>query len=185
MRNHSVKELIMSGLFIALGIVLPIIFHMIGAGTVFLPMHIPVLLSGFFVGVPFAIAVGILTPLLSSLLTGMPPMFPVLPFMMFELGTYGAITSLLYRKLTWNMYLRVYLSLIGSMIAGRISAAMAVWGLATFFAAKLPGPIVFITSAIVTGVPGIIIQLAIIPIIVVVIYNAYFKFARNEGSILE
>lgn len=47
MKNSATKELVLSALFIALGVVLPMVFHAIGAGPVFLPMHIPVLLRDF------------------------------------------------------------------------------------------------------------------------------------------
>ncbi|MDK2811559.1 MAG: hypothetical protein PWR27_2268, partial [Petroclostridium sp.] len=131
MQNKSVKEMVLSGLFIAMGLLLPMIFHAFGMGSTFLPMHIPVLLAGFVVSMPYAIAVGVVTPILSSLLTGMPPMFPVLPYMVFELAAYGAVASLLYRRLKLN----VYISLVGSMIVGRIVSGIAVWVLATFFMA--------------------------------------------------
>lgn len=160
MKKQTTKELVLSGVFIAMGLVLPIAFHaMGGGGPVFLPMHIPVLIAGFFLSWPFAFAVGVLTPLLSSILTGMPPFFPVLPYMMFELVTYGTVVSLLYRKLKMN----VYLSLIISMVCGRIMAGTVVWILGTILMVKLPGPVVFLQGAIITGIPGILIQLIFIP----------------------
>ncbi|MGH4117349.1 ECF transporter S component [Clostridium sp.] len=165
MKNKSTKQLILSGLFIAIGIVLPIIFHSIGGGSMFLPMHIPVLIAGFFLSIPYALSVGALTTLLSSLLTGMPPVFPVLPFMIVELATYGVIVSLLYRKYNMN----VYVSLIISMICGRIMAGLVVWSLATFFMAKLPSPMIFITASVTKSIPGIVIQLIFIPVIVMAV----------------
>lgn len=162
MLNKSIREIVLSGLFITLGIILPIIFHAFGAGSTFSPMHIPVLIAGFVVSAPFAIAVGAIIPMLSSLLTGMPPAFPVLPFMVFELATYGAFSSLMYRKFKSN----VYISLISSMIVGRIVSSVVVWVLATFFMAKLPNPFVFILVGITQGIPGIIIQIVFIPVII-------------------
>lgn len=165
MQNRSLREVILSGLFIAIGLILPMIFHAFGAGSTFLPMHIPVLIAGFVISMPCAIAVGVLTPVLSSLFTGMPPIFPVLPFMIFELAAYGAFASLFYRKLKLN----VYISLIGSMIAGRIISAIVVWVLAAFFMAKLPGPIPFVVGGVAGGIPGIIIQIIFIPAIILVL----------------
>lgn len=166
MKNQMTKKLVLSGIFIAMGIMLPMAFHIIErGGSVFLPMHIPVLIAGFFLGWPFALAVGTLTPLLSSLLTGMPPLFPVLPYMMLELATYSVVVSLLYRELKMN----VYGSLIISMVCGRIMAGATVWVLATFFTVKLPGPVMFVQGAIIKGLPGIIIQLILIPIIVLTV----------------
>ena len=163
MYNKTVKELILSGLFIALGVVLPTIFHALGTGSTFLPMHIPVLIAGFVVSLPFAVLIGAITPLLSTSLTGMPPAFPVLPYMIFELAVYGAVAGLLYKKFKLN----VYVSLICSMIAGRIAAALVVWVLATFFMAQMPSPIVFVMGAITQGIPGIIIQIVFIPVIII------------------
>ncbi|MDI3481223.1 MAG: hypothetical protein PWQ97_878 [Tepidanaerobacteraceae bacterium] len=170
------KQMVFSGLFIAIGVVLPIMFHAFGAGSTFLPMHIPVLLSGFFVDVPYAFAIGAITPILSSLFTGMPPAFPVLPYMIFELATYGATASFAYKRL----HLNPYLCLLCSMISGRVVAGFVVWVLATFFAAKLPGPLIFIAGAVAKGIPGIIIQLVIIPPIVFL--AGRYKPAKKEGD---
>ncbi len=175
MKNKSVRELVLSGLFVAIGLLLPMIFHAFGMGSTFLPMHIPVLIAGFALSMPFAIIVGVLTPLLSALLTGMPPLFPVLPFMVFELAAYGAAASLLYRKFKLN----VYISLIGSMIFGRIVSGIAVWVLATFFAAKLPGPVVFIAGSVTGSIPGIIIQIVFIPALILVLNKS--NVLRREG----
>jgi hypothetical protein len=176
MVKKSTNEIILSGLFIAIGVLLPVIFHLFGGGSIFLPMHIPVLISGFFLGVPYAVAVGVITPIISSILTGMPPIFPIMPYMVFELAAYGLFTSLLFNKFKFN----VYFSLLGSMIIGRIIAGIAVWVLVLLFAAKLPSPIIFIYGAIIKGIPGIIIQLIFIPTIVLIVKKNRFFKAKNE-----
>jgi hypothetical protein len=165
MHKNTIRQITLAGLFIAIGLILPMAFHVLGPGTTFLPMHIPVLMAGFSLGLPMAILVGILTPILSSLLTGMPVIFPVLPFMILELGTYATGTSLLYRTFKWN----VYISLIVTMILGRIMAMAAVWALVNYTTAKLPNPFIFITGAITQGLPGIVIQLLLIPPIVLLL----------------
>lgn len=180
MQNNSLKEVVFSGLFIAIGVLLPVIFHAFGLGSTFLPMHIPVLMAGFIVSAPFAAVVGALTPILSSAFTGMPPIFPVLPFMVFELAAYGAVSSILYKNLKMN----IHISLIGSMVIGRIVAAVSVWVLSTFFFAKLPGPLVFMTGAVVRGLPGIVIQLVFIPTIVSLLEKGRLinrKEVKNES----
>jgi len=153
------KNIVLSGVFIAIGIVLPIIFHSFNmGGQVFLPMHIPVLIAGMFLGPLYGLIVGVITPILSSVLTGMPPMFPMLPIMIFELATYGFVSGYIYKKFTKNSYL----SLIAGMIDGRITAAIVVYVLASFFGAQM-SPFNFVKAGIITGLPGIIIQLIIIP----------------------
>lgn len=149
-------------------------FHFFGLGKNFLPMHIPVLLAGFILSLPYAIAVGVITPLLSSIITGMPPMFPVLPYMVFELAVYAVVANVLSKK----MKLNTYLSLIMSMVAGRIVAGIVVWGMIVIFGAKLPSPTVFIISALTAGIPGIIIQLAFIPPMIILLKKT--NIIRNE-----
>jgi len=140
-------------------------------------MHIPVLIAGFFLDWPFALLVGALTPLLSSLLTGMPPFFPVLPYMMLELATYGAVVSFFYENLKMN----VYEWLIISMVCGRIMAGVTVWVLATFFTVKLPSSLIFVQGAIVKGLPGIIIQLVLIPTIVLSVKKLNLTSENYKG----
>ena len=104
MVQTKTKNLIIAAFCLALGLVLPGAFHAIGAGTVFLPMHIPVLLCGLLCGWQYGAAVGFVVPLLSSVLTGMPPIFPVAPAMMLELCAYGLLTGLLYHRFKQNLY---------------------------------------------------------------------------------
>ena len=64
---------ILTALCVALCVVLPMTLHAIPKGGVlFSPMHLPVLLCGLVCGAPFGLVCGILGPLVSSLLTGMP-----------------------------------------------------------------------------------------------------------------
>ncbi|MBF4692071.1 ECF transporter S component [Fusibacter ferrireducens] len=168
MKRNYIQEMVLASMFIAIGIALPMIFHSFGLGSTFLPMHIPVLIAAFTLGFPYAVAVGMLTPLLSSLITGMPPLFPVMPYMIFELGAYAAMGYYLGQKLKLNMYL----ALIGCMITGRLVAGAAVWVLVLFFGAKFQGPVVFIISAVTTGLPGIIIQLLFIPPVILLLKKA-------------
>ncbi|MBS6340005.1 MAG: ECF transporter S component [Eubacterium limosum] len=163
--NHSqTKNLVGTALCIALGLILPQVFHLIGAGPVFLPMHIPVLLCGLCFGWPFGLICGVVTPLLSSVMTGMPPLFPTGTAMVFELAAYGALSGLLYRKFRQN----IYLSLIAAMFGGRVVSGLAS---AIFYgvAGKAYGLQIFLTGAFVTGLPGIILQILIVPVLVIVL----------------
>ena len=157
------KNVVLSGLFIAFGVLLPMIFHQFNmGGPGFLPMHIPVLIAGLFLGPLEGLLVGLVTPIISSVLTGMPVFFPMLPIMVFELGTYGLTAGLFSKKLNLN----TYLSLILAMIDGRISAGIVVFILGKFFGFQGPGPVLFVKGAIITGIAGIIIQLVFVPPVV-------------------
>lgn len=167
-------EMVISALCVALGIVLPITMHSIpNAGSVMLPMHIPVLLCGLLCGPAYGLACGILTPLLSSLITSMPgPAY--LPSMICELAVYGFIAGLLIVLVrTGSQIANVYISLVGAMLLGRV-----VYGIvnALIFRAGAYSMELWLTASFVTALPGIIIQLVVLPLIVLALRKAKLAF---------
>ncbi|MGI6362987.1 MAG: ECF transporter S component [Bacillota bacterium] len=100
MKNSTTKKIVLAGLFLALGLLLPSLTGQIPSiGKRLLPMHIPVLLAGFALGGPYGLIVGLITPVLRSALFGMPPLFPNAAAMSFELAAYGLLAGLLYKVL--------------------------------------------------------------------------------------
>ena len=171
MKKYNTNELITASVILAIGILFPIVFHFFGiAGAIFLPMHIPVFIGGVVLVPELAILVGLLTPLLSSLLTGMPVLFPITIIMMFELATYGFIVSELTRRFKLHI-----ISIFISMICGRAVATLLAYILVLIFDIKL-NPMLYIKGAILTGLPGILIQLLIIPILI----RTIKKTSRNR-----
>lgn len=161
-----VRKLVLSAMFLAIALVLPFLTGQIPRiGSMICPTHIPVLLCGFFCGGPWGLLVGAIAPILRSFIFGMPHLFPNATCMAFELATYGLVSGLLYRKLPrgrWN----VYVSLIVAMIVGRV-----VWGVATLtcvgFDMRKFGWSAFVSGAILNAIPGIVIQLIMIPALVI------------------
>lgn len=166
-RNTTLK-LILSAMFLALGFVLPFITGQIPqVGAMLLPMHIPVILCGFICGAPWGLIIGATAPLLRSFVIGMPPLFPTAVSMAFELAIYGFLSGFLYRALP-KKKINIYVSLIISMIAGRI-----VWGIVQlcllgFDVEKFPLS-VFFSGAVVNAIPGIILQILFIPIVLLIL----------------
>ncbi len=162
--------MILTALFIAIGIALPLAFHSIPqAGQIFLPMHISVLMCGLVCGWPFGLACGIVTPLLSSLLTGMPPM-AMLPAMLCELAVYGLVSGLLIHFIRIkNRYARIYIALIGAMLAGRIVSGMLN---ALILQAGSYSLEAWLATSFITALPGIAIQLVAIPVLVFALVKA-------------
>lgn len=163
MKNSS-KKLVLSGLFLALGLILPFFTGQIPTiGNKLLPMHIPVLLCGFICGWQYGLAVGFIVPLFRSITFGMPPM-PIATAMAFELASYGLISGFLYKVLPKNK-INVFVSLIAAMIGGR-----AVWGIVSYFLYGISGTAftmeMFMAGAFINAIPGIIIQLILIPFII-------------------
>lgn len=171
-QNKSILKLVYAALCLALCLVLPFLTGQIPQiGQALSPMHIPVLLCGFLCGWPYGLVVGAVAPLLRSVMFGMPAMYPGAAAMAFELATYGLVSGLLY-KLLPKKPAYVYVTLVISMVCGRV-----VWGIARWAMAGLAGgdPFTFqafLAGAFTTAIPGIILHLVLVPIIVLVLKRA-------------
>ena len=164
------RRLVLAALFLALAYVMPFLTGQIPEiGSMLCPMHIPVLLCGFICGWRWGLAVGTVATLLRALSLGMPPLFPTAVCMAFELGAYGAVAGLCHRLLPPKKPF-VYLALLIAMTVGRL-----VWGGAMFVFVGARGgefPIsAFLAGAVTNTVPGILLQLVLIPVLVVLIEN--------------
>ncbi len=167
---NRTRRLTYTAAFTALGIIIPSIFHATGVpGQMFLPMHIPVLLCGMICGPFFGGISAVITVLLSSAITGMPPLYPTGLLMIFELIGYAVVSGFLIKAIKIKpLLLKLYIVLISAMIIGR-----GVYGLAAFIVLGIIGNgyafTTFITAAFVTSFPGIIIQLALVPALVILL----------------
>lgn len=160
--NYKTKDLILASFFLALGLIIPYFFHIFGmSGIIFLPMHIPVLLCGFVLGPRYGLMVGLITPLLSSILTGAPPVYPIAIAMSFELATYGFTSGYLYK----HKRLSIVPSMVSAMLLGRGVSGIVNYILITFGGNKFILKM-FLTSAFVKSIWGIAIQLILIPIVI-------------------
>ena len=178
MKKQSTRNLVCAALFLALGLVLPFLTAQIPQiGSMLLPMHLPVLLCGFLCGPVYALAVGAVAPPLRFALFGMPPIFPTGVAMCFELAAYGVISSLMYRRLP-RKKLSIYAALLIAMVGGRI-----VWGLMRWLIAGLAGSsftfAMFLSGALLKAVPGIIVQIVLIPLLVMAIERAFTKLTQR------
>ena len=165
MKRKNLFKLILSAMFLALALVLPFLTGQLQQlGNMLCPMHIPVILCGFFCGPLYGLAVGAIAPVLRFFMFGMPPLMPIGAAMSFELATYGLVSALMYRILPKKKPY-IYVSLIVAMLSGR-----AVWGLVRAVMYGLGkaefGMPAFIAGAFTNAVPGIILQIVLIPILV-------------------
>ena len=154
------EKIITSGLFISLGIVFPIIFHQFGLGPAFLPMFLPPFIASFIFRPVNAMVIGIATPFLSSLLTGMPPMVPPITFVIaVELVFLTLTVSFCFKILKLNLIL----SLILGIIAERIGLILSIYIIAPLF--NFPSGILTISS-FTASLPGIVLQIVVVPIVI-------------------
>ena len=169
MKRSSLKNLVLSALFLAIGLVLPFFTGQIPAiGKMLLPMHIPVLLCGLICGWQWGLGVGFVLPLLRSVLFSFPAMYPNAVGMAFELAVYGAVIGYLYAHSKWQCVKALYKCLIPAMIAGRL-----VWGAVMIVLMGLGGSMftweLFLGGAVLNALPGIALQLILIPVVMVLL----------------
>ncbi|MDL2206712.1 ECF transporter S component [Eubacteriales bacterium OttesenSCG-928-N13] len=166
----SVRQLVLGAMCLALALFLPFLTGQIPEiGSMISPMHIPVLLCGFLCGGPIAAIVGLIAPLLRSLMFSMPPMFPTATAMAFELAAYGLLAGLFYRLLPKSI-LNLYVSLILAMLGGRI-----VWGIVMWLITMNGNGFTFqafLSGAFIKAWPAILIHIVIIPPIVLALKRA-------------
>jgi len=141
----------------ALALVFPVIFHAVGLGSSFLPMFYPILVAGFLIAIPTALVVGIISPLVSALLTGMPPFYPPIVFiMMIEGFVLILIPGVLYRGWKINAWVTVLVTMAADRLVLLLSAA------AISRLMDLP-PLLLSTAAVLKGIPGVVIILIGVP----------------------
>lgn len=166
-KKNYILDLTLSALFLAIGLLLPFLTGQIkNFGNMLLPMHIPVLLCGLICGWKYGLGVGFVLPLFRSVLFGMPVLFPNAVAMAFELAAYGAVAGFLYFHSRWKCVVSLYRSIIAAMLSGRV-----VWGIVELILLGYGNNKftfdIFITQAFINAVPGIILQLVLIPVIMI------------------
>lgn len=176
--SKELKKLIYASLFLALGMVLPLLTAQVKEiGDSLLPMHLAVMLCGLVSGAGYGAAVGFIMPFLRSVTFGMPPIYPNAVWMAFELATYGFVIGFLYSKFGKKKLGWLYFSLVSAMLAGRV-----VWGIVKTLLLMSAGKAftfeTFIVGGFVDALPGIILQLILIPIIMTIIN----KYERGHGN---
>ncbi len=183
--GKTTKKLTLSAMFLAIGMVLPFLTGQSPqVGNMRLPMHIAVLLCGLICGWQYGAVLGFILPLVRYLVFGMPVLFPAGIAMAFELMTYGLVIGLIYSFSRWKCIISLYRALIGAMIAGRI-----VWAAAQMILLGVSGGTftmkMFLAGAFFNAVPGIIIQLVLIPTVMVALGRTglvHFHTHRKEEA---
>ena len=154
-------------MFLALGMVLPFLTGQIPQiGSMLLPMHIPVFLCALICGWKYGTPMAFILPLLRSITFGMPVLYPTALAMVFELAAYAFIVGILYEKSRWQCIRALYRCMVAAMVGGRV-----VWGIVQVILLGLAGNSfgfqAFLAGAFLNAVPGIILQLILVPAIMV------------------
>lgn len=182
--HEALRKLVLSAMFLAIGMVLPFFTGQIQQiGNMLLPMHLPVLLCGLVCGWQYGAGVGLVLPLVRSLMFGMPPLYPVAAAMAVELAVYGLIIGLIYGLFRRQNVGAVYVALIPAMILGR-----AAWGGTQVLLLGLKDmPFTwsaFITASVLNAIPGILLQLLLVPAIMSMLHLTGLVRFRGKGEVV-
>ena len=178
--KQNTKNLVLAAMLLAIGLVLPFFTGQIPQiGSMLLPLHLPVLICGLLCGWQYGAAVGLILPMLRYFMFGMPPLLTAIA-MSFELLTYGLVVGLLYSRSRWKCIFSLYRSLLAAMVAGRV-----VWGVVRVLMTGVAGePFtweLFMSGALLTAIPGIILQLVFIPALMVTLdKTGLVRFSRKK-----
>lgn len=179
--KQTTQNFVLAAMFMALGLVLPFLTGQIQQiGNMLLPMHLPVLVCGLICGWQYGAVVGFVLPLLRFVLFGMPPLYPMGVSMAFELAAYGFLVGWLYSHSRWQCIISLYRCLLAAMVGGRL-----VWGAVRVLLSGVAGQAftweMFLSGALLTAIPGIVLQLTLIPALMLALdRTGLVKFRRAE-----
>ncbi|MEN6559778.1 MAG: class I SAM-dependent methyltransferase [Acidobacteriota bacterium] len=154
----SARDLAYCGLFGAAALLLPVIFHLLRLGHVFMPMYLPLVTLAFFVRPGAAAATALVVPVLSGVLTGMPPLYPpVAGLMALELAAMAALISAIVSRRPRANELLV---LAPALLFGRVLYVGLAY--AVFLAIGLPAAFMAGLSVL-SGWPGLVLMVIAVP----------------------
>jgi hypothetical protein len=172
--RYSGRDMLLGGLFMAVALVLPIVFHAVGMGSEFLPMFPPIIMAGCLTAWPVGLTVGVLSPLISAVLTGMPPFFPPIAWIM---ALEGGVMVLLARRLYLLPRFGPATTVILVLLADRLVLLGAVLAVATWL--DLPRGVLGLVS-VVRGLPGIVIMIITLPPLIRVVESRLRSIPQPE-----
>jgi hypothetical protein len=156
-RTIDINNLVLTVIFSAFGVTVPVLFHLLGLGSVFLPMFLPLAAGPFFLSPGNALLLGIFTPLASAVITGMPPIYPPMAFVMAaELGVFCTLISLLSHRTGLPRVAVLAAAVLAERVVLLLSLAVIIPALGISFRA-------FSAYQLIKGAPGIVIILAAVP----------------------
>ena len=178
----NVKTIVLMAMFLSIGLFLPFLTGQIPQiGKMLLPMHIPVLLCGLVCGWKEGLLIGFILPLLRSFLFAMPIFYPSAIGMAFELAAYGAIVGFTFAHAKWKCLSSLYKCLLTAMVGGRV-----VWGVVMIVLMGIKGNAftlsAFLAGAFITALPGILLQLILIPSIMLLLDRTHFKVMHHKAN---
>ena len=164
MKQHQqelyIRDMVWGGVWGALALFLPVLFHPLGLGSHLMPMFLPLLIAGCTLHLRTALILSVSIPLISSLFTGMPPLYPPIAILMIlEASAMNLWLFWAYRKKRWN----IFFALIVAFLIQRVVRVIFILIAQQFII--LPESWLMVW-ALLWGLPGVVLQTALIPWII-------------------
>jgi hypothetical protein len=176
LEDKELRQIPLVALFTALGIIFPQFFHLLGLGSAFLPMFLPVMVGSMLLSWRYVLLMAFLCPVISWLLTSMPPIAPpILPVLTIEL----IVVSLVISLLRFYSNLSVWLILIFAIVIDRLVLLGMILIIAPWFGIDHP---LFSIGIIAAGIPGIVLQIVTIPYAVYLIEKKYPQWKPKQDN---
>jgi len=174
--KHPSFDYVLAGLLLAAAVALPVLFHLLGLSSAFMPMFFPLVLAGFLIATPLAMITGVAAPLVSALLTGMPPFYPPIAFIMMA---EGLLFTGLPRPLQRLLRAPDWLVLLVVLLLDRVLLLLMARGMAAFM--DLP-PTLLGWAAVLSGLPGLALMLAVLPWIIIPLREKKQRIAMRHDQ---
>ncbi len=176
--NSATKNLILTAMFLAMGFVLPMLTGQIPQiGSMLLPMHIPVFLCALVCGPSWGIPMAFVLPLFRSLIFSRPNMYPEAISIAFEMASYALVAGILYQRSRWKCMRALIRSILSAMLVGRIVRCAVQLSLLGMAGMKFSFSGFFV-GVIVTGIPGMLLQLVLIPAVMLMLHRT--KLVKSD-----
>ena len=164
MKQHQqelyIRDMVWGGVWGALALFLPVLFHPLGLGSHLMPMFLPLLIAGCTLHLRTGLILSVSIPLISSLFTGMPPLYPPIAILMIlEVSAMNLWLFWAYRKKRWN----IFFALIVAFLIQRVVRVIFILIAQQFII--LPESWLMVW-AVLWGLPGVVLQTALIPWII-------------------
>lgn len=177
----TVKSIVSIAL-VALAVALPQLVHIAAGqagGLTWLPMYLPVLLAGCLLGTWWGLGVGVLSPIVSFLITSLAgnamPALARLPFMIAELAVFAGISGLFSKNIMKNDWI-AFPAVLFAEIAGRVTFI----SLVAIFQNISTLSVSLVWSQIQTGFIGLILQAVIVPAVIILVKKL---MERENGEV--
>jgi len=143
---RDIKTYLFAFVFVVGNLVLPQLCHVVGAGSIWLPIYFFTLIAAYKYGLRVGLLTAVLSPLVNSFLFGMPPMI-ILPVILVK-STLFAVSAAYFARLSGKISI---FAIIAAVLAYQTAGTLIEWAIVQDFYKA--------THDFRIGIPGMLLQI--------------------------